>query len=145
MRTDKAGNRLYRKMTVKIIFPAGIFTDRTYMQHAGPRQGFSPDGVDQMLLQIADDLDSLYPWWNFEPVELSPIGSTIRFVFKFVGNNTNYVPPAPTTNPTADSSTLGPETTEGIQSVSININADNTPQSPSSQELVPGESDVCGC
>ena len=105
MRTDKAGNKLYRKMTVKIIFPDGIFPDRNYLQHAGPKQGFGPEGVDQMLNQIADELDSLYPWWNFKPVELSPIGSTIRFAFIFAGNNPNYVAPAPTINPTTDSNT----------------------------------------
>ncbi len=95
MRTDKLGNKLFRKMTVKVIFPDQIFEDRTYVQHAGPRQGFGPEGVDQMLNQIADQLDSLYPWWQFTPLEMAPIGSTLRFVFKFAGNNPNYKPTAP--------------------------------------------------
>jgi hypothetical protein len=95
MRKDKAGNKLYRKMTVKIIFPDNLFPDRTYLQHAGPQRGFGPDGIDQMLDQIATELDSLYPWWEFKPVELMPIGSTIRFAFIFAGNNHNYAPPIP--------------------------------------------------
>jgi hypothetical protein len=109
MRKDKAGNKLYRKMTVKVIFPDRIFPDRVYHQHAGPRQGFGPDGVDQMLEQIADQLDALYPWWQFRLTELRPEGNTIRFAFIFAGNNPTYVAPAPTIQPIADSSALGTE------------------------------------
>ena len=93
MRKDKEGNKLYRKMTVKVIFPDALFPDRAYQQHAGPKMGFGPEGIDQMLNQIADELDSLYPWWEFRSCELLPIGSTIRFAFIFAGNNPNYAPP----------------------------------------------------
>jgi hypothetical protein len=110
MRKDKDGNKLARKVTVKVIFPDQLFPDRVYMQHAGPRQGFGPDGIDQMLNQIADELDSLYPWWQFKPVDLLRIGSTARFAFIFAGNNPNYKPPAPTIQPTTDSTTPELET-----------------------------------
>jgi hypothetical protein len=85
MLRDKQGNRLFRKMIVKVIFPDGIFPDRTYVQHAGPRQGFGPDGIDGMLENIAEQLDTLYPFWDFKPMEMAPEGRTIRFLFKFAG------------------------------------------------------------
>ena len=106
MRKDKEGNKLYRKMTVKIVFPDAIFPDRTYVQHAGPRQGFGPTGVDEMLNQVADQLDTLYPWWDFKPTEMTPVGSTIRWVFTFAGYRAT---PAPTQPPT-DSTTPEAET-----------------------------------
>ena len=143
MRTDKAGNTLWRTVSVKVIFPDGIFPDRVYKQHAGPKQGFGPDGVDQMLNQIADQLDELYPWWQFRPVDLSPIGSTIRFAFVFAGNNTSYAPD-PTApilsniNPT-ESTTPGPETTEDTTLTAIKEAVGNTLQELSSQKRVPGE------
>ena len=96
MLRDKEGNRLFRKMTVKVIFPDNIFPERTYVQHAGPHQGFGPEGVDAMLNDVADKLDELYPWWNFKPVELSPVGRTARFVFTFAG--TREVSATDTTN-----------------------------------------------
>lgn len=95
MRKDKAGNKLYRKITIKVIFPDGLFPDKNFVQHAGPQRGFGPDGVNQMLDAVATDLDTLYPWWNFSPVELAPVGSTIRFAFVYAGNNLSYVAPTP--------------------------------------------------
>jgi hypothetical protein len=83
MRKDKAGNKLYKKMTVKVLFPDAIFPDKTYVQHAGPKQGFGPEGVDHMLESIADQLDTLYPWWEFQMKEMTPVGSTIRFCFTY--------------------------------------------------------------
>jgi hypothetical protein len=104
------------------------------VQHAGPRQGFGVDGIDQMLEQIADQLDTLYPWWQFRPVELAPIGSAIRFAFIFAGNNTSYVPPAPNQTPT-DSTTPEPETAQTpIVEIASKVSA--TSQHSSSQELV---------
>jgi hypothetical protein len=109
MLKDFAGNRLFRKITVKVLFPDGIFPERTYVQRAGPRQGFGPEGVQAMLEQIADQLDTLYPWWDFQPVELTPIGRTTRFVFKFAGYRAT--PPA-TNQPPTESTTPKPEPEE---------------------------------
>ena len=96
MLRDKAGNRLFRRIEVKVIFPDKIFPVRTYVQKAGPHQGFGPEGVDAMLMDIADKLEELYPWWNFTVVELSPVGRTARFVFTFAG--TREVSATDTTN-----------------------------------------------
>jgi hypothetical protein len=85
MLRDKEGNRLFRRMEVKVIFPDAIFPERKYVQHAGPKQGFGPEGVHAMLEQIADQLDTLFPWWDFTPIELIPEGRTTRWIFKFAG------------------------------------------------------------
>ena len=105
MLKDKMGNRLFRRIEVKVIFPDKIFPERTYVQKAGPHQGFGPEGVDAMLNDVADKLDELYPWWNFKPVELSPVGRTARFVFTFAG--TREVPSP--TQPTDEDKALEPE------------------------------------
>jgi hypothetical protein len=36
-----------------------------------------------MLESIADQLDTLYPWWEFQMKEMTPVGSTIRFCFTY--------------------------------------------------------------
>jgi hypothetical protein len=135
MLKDAAGNRLFRKMTVKVIFPDNIFPERTYVQHAGPKQGFGPDGIHALLDQIAEQLDTLYPWWDFESVELKPEGRTTRYVIKFAGYRAT--PPATTINHTADSNTPESETAESTQPAEDkNSDTGNTLQSPLSQELV---------
>ena len=134
MLRDKSGNRLFRKMTVKVIYPDNIFPDRTYVQRAGSKQGLGPDGVASMLDQIAEQLDALYPFWDFTPIELAPEHRTIRFVFKFAGYRAVPAPPQPIT----DSNTPEPETTPILE-------AEAAPEAPAilqhapSQELVLGE------
>jgi hypothetical protein len=85
MLKDKEGNRLFRKVQVKVIYPDNIFPAKTFTQHAGPQQGFGPTGVDDILMKIADQLDTLYPWWDFKSVALKPEGRTLRYVFTFSG------------------------------------------------------------
>jgi len=133
MLKDKAGNRLFRKMTVKILFPDNIFPERTHVQHAGPKQGFGPEGVQAMLEQVADQLDTLYPWWDFTPIELKPEGRTTRWIFKFAGYRATL--PA-STQPIADSSTPEPETIEVPRKQGQSAKLENALQDLSSQELV---------
>lgn len=85
MLKDKEGNRLFRKVTVRIVYPDNLFPPKVYTQHAGPRLGFGPNGIDEILMKTADQLDTLYPWWEFRYVELAPIGRTARFVFTYAG------------------------------------------------------------
>lgn len=85
MLRDKDGNRLFRRVQVKIIFPDDILPPKVLSSRADPRQGFGPNGVDAILDDIADQLDVLYPWWQFTLVELIPEGRTARFVFTFAG------------------------------------------------------------
>ncbi len=151
MLRDKDGNRLFRKMTVKIIFPDAIFPERTYVQHAGAKQGFGPDGVSQMLMDIADKLDTLYPWWEFRPIELTPVGRTTRYVFTFAGYRAMHGVDASagqtmvdqiqdSRQPIADSTTPEPETAEDMRPAEDKTSdVGNTSQLPLSQELVPGE------
>jgi len=137
MLKDKAGNRLFRKMTVKVLFPDNIFPERTQVQHAGPKQGFGPEGVQAMLEQIADQLDTLYPWWDFTPIELKPEGRTTRWIFKFAGYRAT--PPA-STQPIEDSTTLEPETPQSDSTTeAIEAAVGTTLQDVASQAKVLGE------
>ena len=95
MLQDKDGNRLFRTVIVRIVFPDAIFPPRTMVQHAGPRQGFSPDGIDDILMAVATRLDELYPWWEFRAVELRPEGRTAKYVFTFAGYRTAKPAEAP--------------------------------------------------
>lgn len=92
MLKDKSGNRLYRKVTVKVIFPDEIFKPRTYISHAGARQGFNQEGIENILVQVADQLETLYPWWNFRVIELASISRCARFVYAFAGYSSQQQP-----------------------------------------------------
>ena len=54
---DAKGNRLYRRVEIKIVYPDDpAFRDpkvfpRKFQQHAAPRQGFGADGIDDLLIQ----------------------------------------------------------------------------------------------
>ena len=91
---DAAGNRLYRKLEMRIVFPDRIFPDKQIVQHAEPHKGFGPEGIDAALMQVTDQLDTLYPWWDFRLVTLSPVGRTARFVFTFAGYRAGAFPEA---------------------------------------------------
>lgn len=92
MLKDKTGNKLYRRIEVKVIFPNDVFPPKKFVSRAGPQQGFNPTGVDDILMQVADRLETLYPWWNFQVVELKSPARLARFVFTFAGYNTDYKP-----------------------------------------------------
>jgi len=105
MLRDTAGNRLFRKVEVKIIYPIDTIPTAKMAQRAGPKQGFGPAGVDDILMQVADKLDTLYPWWNFEMVTLTPEGRTARFVFKFVSYRAPVVAAPPVSEGVSDGGT----------------------------------------
>ena len=86
MLTDKDGNKLYRKVEIRVIFPEHIFPDRKIMQKAkGSRQGYGPEGVLDILMAVADQLETLYPYWEFESTELASVAHTAKYVFNFRG------------------------------------------------------------
>jgi len=85
MLRDTKGNRLYRRIDIKIIFPPDVLPVKKISQRAEAHKGFGPSGIDDILMQVTDQLDTLYPWWQFEMVPLAPSGRTTSFVFKFVG------------------------------------------------------------
>lgn len=83
---DADGNRLFRRVEVNIIFPPDIFPVKRLMYKAeGARKAYGPDGIDQILMNIADQLDSLYPWWEFRMIPLAPLGRVARYTFTVVG------------------------------------------------------------
>ena len=83
MLKDKKGNRLFRRVDVKIVYPNEVFPVQKISKRAEPKKGFGSDGVDDILMQIADELETKFPWWEFELVELAPNGKTASYVFKF--------------------------------------------------------------
>jgi hypothetical protein len=85
MLRDKTGNRLFRKVWIKVVYPDAIFPPKIQTQHAGPHQGFGPEGIDDILMQTADKLEELFPYWEFKMSELAPQGRTARYVFTFAG------------------------------------------------------------
>ena len=85
MLKDKEGNRLFRKVVVHVDFPDNIFPPKNFVQHAGPKQGFGPKAVENIVDGLADQLDTLYPYWNFRVVELKPDGRTAKYKFLFAG------------------------------------------------------------
>ena len=114
MLKDKEGNRLFRKLTIRVIFPDNVFPPKTVVQHAGPHQGFGPTGIDDSLMRLAEHLDQMYPYWDFTPVELAPEGRTARFVLKFSGyKSSNRVAqavfPDSKNTPQQESTALEPE------------------------------------
>ena len=83
---DKAGNRLYRRVEIRVIFPKDTGLKSNNMrQKAGPHQGFNGEGIDEMLMGVADRLDELYPWWEFKMVPVIAPNRTAKFVFSVVG------------------------------------------------------------
>lgn len=105
MLKDKNGERLFRTVEMKIIFPDGIFPPRVIKSHAGPRMGINSDGIAEMQMKIADELDQLYPWWEFRMIELKPEGRTAKYNFVVAGYRA--IPNIPTNK---DAVALEPET-----------------------------------
>ena len=91
MLRDAKGNRLFRKVWIKIVYPDAIFPPKIQTQHAGPHQGFGPEGIDYILMQVADQLETLFPYWDFKMAELAPQGRTARYVFTFAGYSTKVM------------------------------------------------------
>jgi hypothetical protein len=91
MRRDKDMNRLYRKVWVKIVYPEAIFPPKITVSKASPKKGFNPDGIDDILMQVADKLETLFPYWQFKMTELGPLGGAARYVFTFAGYSANVM------------------------------------------------------
>jgi hypothetical protein len=95
MLRDRKGNKLYKHVVVKVHFPDGIAPHKI-RKKAPARQGFNENGLDEILMSVADQLDKLYPWWTFRMVELaSTAPRTAEYSFVCMGLNQNYKPEAP--------------------------------------------------
>jgi|SRR5690348_6365995 len=104
MLRDDKGHKLFRHVDVKVHFPDGIPTQKIH-QKAPPHKGFTEDNIDDLLMSVADQLETLYPWWTFRMVELaSKTPRTAEFSFVCQGLNPDFKPtpvaaPAPSTPP----------------------------------------------
>ena len=91
MLKDREGNRLFRKVDIRIIFPEKIFPPKLMTYRAGGKnpgdmhKGFGPGNIDEILDGIVEQLDTLYPFWEFALTELAPEHRTARYVLNFAG------------------------------------------------------------
>ena len=86
MLRDAQNNRLFRRIEIKVIYPPDIFPSKKFTYKAqGKNRAYGPDGIDQILMHTTDQLDQLYPWWDFAVVPLAPRGRVASYVFKVVG------------------------------------------------------------
>ena len=94
MLRDAKGDRLYRRVEVRVVYPPDVFPAKKFVYKAeGSRRAYAPEGIDSILDHTADQLDTLYPWWDFEMVPLAPRGRVASYVFKVVG--VRAIPPSP--------------------------------------------------
>lgn len=100
MLRDAHGERMYRKVVVKVYFPDKIFPIKKFVQHAPAGKGFNQDGIDSLLDSITNQLDTLYPFWEFTLKELAPEGRTAHFLIDFAGYREVPAPNLPTTEST---------------------------------------------
>jgi len=100
MLKDIHGDRLFRKVKVRVHFNDQIFPERNMIQHTPARQGFNEDGILAMLEGVTNQLDTLYPFWEFKLQELAPEGRTARFLIDFAGYRAVPAPNKPTTEST---------------------------------------------
>lgn len=114
MLRDKSGNKLWRSVKVRVIFPENIFADKVIIEHAGPRQGFSQDNIDDMLMKIVDHLEVLHPYWEFRMQELLSEHRTARYLLTFASYRALTPTNQPKEIPDEDSTTPKAETTEDI-------------------------------
>jgi len=94
MLRDKTGSRLFKSVNIKIYFPDKIFPDKKLAQRAPPKKGFSSENIDDILMEVADRLETLYPWWEFKMMELAPTGRAANFIFTFAGYRAGSFPAA---------------------------------------------------
>lgn len=85
MLRSKNGERLVRRIEVKIFFPKDTVKNQHAVWKSGPKQGYGPDGIDDILMQVADRLDQLYPWWDFKMVPVASSGRVAQYNFSVVG------------------------------------------------------------
>jgi hypothetical protein len=91
MLKDTKGNRLYRSVSIKIIFPDKIFPDRKLLQHAPPSRGFNDDSLDEIIGKVVDQLDTLYPFWEFKLLPLAHTPRQAKYVIAFAGYRADVI------------------------------------------------------
>jgi hypothetical protein len=112
MLKDTDGNRLFRKVEIKIVFPERIFPVNRSVHHAPAHKGFNAENIDDILMQVTDKLDTLYPWWEFRLISQAPVGRTARYVFTFAGYKAGAIAGAAPMSALADFAIPGMEETK---------------------------------
>lgn len=99
MLQDSKGHRLYRRVEIKVVFPKNTLPPKTVVQRAPAGKGINEEGINEILLAMADQLENLYPWWEFEYIEVTAPTRTARFVFSFKGYSTKNPQPTNSSTP----------------------------------------------
>ena len=89
---DKAGNRLVRRVNIKIHYPDGILPVQKMVQKAETKKGFSADAIDEILMSVTDMLDTRFPFWEFTMKELKGRARVAEYVFTQIGYRTVVQP-----------------------------------------------------
>lgn len=86
MLRDRTGNRVFRRVELKIFFPPDVLPVKKLTYHPKEaHQAYGPEGIDAILMHTADQLDQLYPFWEFKMNALKPQGRVARYNFNFIG------------------------------------------------------------
>lgn len=94
MLQDKAGNRLVRRVNIKIHYPDGILPVQKIVQKAEAKKGFSADAIDEILMSVTDMLDTRFPFWEFRLTELASRPRVAEYVFTQIGYRTVVLQPS---------------------------------------------------
>jgi hypothetical protein len=86
MKRDKSGERLWPDFRVRVVMPGQ--KDIIWRSRAGPRRGYTLDGIQTMLEQVAEHLEKQFPSVEFRMVELEPN----RFNFLYEGRKESMAP-----------------------------------------------------
>jgi len=85
---DAKGNRLYKRVEIAVVYPEGVLKTERIVRKAPAGKGIGEDGVNELLMTVADQLETKFPWWEFEPIELASSGRVSKHVFSFKGYST---------------------------------------------------------
>lgn len=89
---DKNGEKLVRRIQINCLYPPDVLKPQKVFAKADKGKFFTDDGVHTVLMGCAEQLETMYPFWEFELRPLAPQGSTARYAFAFVGYRKDYHP-----------------------------------------------------
>lgn len=80
MRTDKAGNPLWKSVYVRVILPEG-HKELKWHYRAKPGMGCTEDNMEKLLGDVVEHLEKRFVYWEFKMVQIA----ANRFNFVYAG------------------------------------------------------------
>lgn len=74
---DARGNKLYRNVDIKIVYPDG--RKEKLPIRVTPRSAFSAETFETMIEDIIERLDNQFPYWDFRLVSRGPAAATFVY------------------------------------------------------------------